>query len=1068
MQRKSQQENSPPTLNPQEQLRLIRMEQQRKYKEQWLREKAKTLFAQLLALNDFFEDHVIPTGKNTDIFSSGQIADRYHYAVIELQPKLQDFLDELNDSDIDLNAVGRCMLENAGIVNVAADADQAFDLAHLNKLISLIKEKIDYVVNHINDRDSERQYHDKSIIVEIRLIKETLHSIMKRMHPEVEQEARETDSDAASLTADATEATDDDMAEPAAESNAFLLLPDEVLMNILETLPLTDLLNSRLISKTKTGVVDAVIEFVTRPGFIIRHLSHLDGIAGHQFTAFYQRTRRYQDLKRKVLAKEPLTNEEAVCYTLTRDCAALPDNLNQAMESLDLDDATRQHLELILLATKEIDYILTKTADMRYRDSGMVQHKFADNKDRLLSLLNEHHPQRFVNLLAGVDFSYMNLAGIDFSHLNLGGVILRDADLTGANLSGACLTNTDLTGALLRGIDLSTTDLGEANFSRANLAGSRLCGNSLRRADFEWAFIHQINLLDPEALHSVSTLRAYLRQFQKNISQHSPASQRKLQEQMLREIAAQIEQSDKLNQSEKIALLGAACAIVKPAKAIVGIFPFYDACQELKSRLQPSPHQKDKIEHPLKKEAAEILERIFKILNGTLSAAPAAPVRQAGRPHAVARVTRPEETRINGREFSREFKLLLECIHKDPSLNSRARITEALGISAETWHLLCLLSPVLLTPTEFPPSLVDTLPEVAGAENTDGDKRYASEVFDGAMFDIRKLQKIGLQDLESHLYEEEDFVIFDGNGRTEVRVKLGDLFITYCPGGKGSVSCTIAILDFEKRECRNVCNIDLGRYGSTPFEAFVPLDPYVNYGSATCTGWIYTPADVKCIAEAYALKKQLIEHVFASERINRAKKLIPVTHALGLHSHEGESHLASLPIEVLELACAYVYADIHKNKKGRQASPLAAVRVLSERVQQERSALPLDDEQEHSMQSCEKGKEKVVDKEKKNDKGKEKEKEKEKENRPASAMLAAPKGRQGLFAQANSAAPQQSGGATRASRRPAVQAQNTQGPTLFAGTPQQSGSTSSNRPGARRPKPVFLPDDRTSGSCLLS
>lgn len=188
-------------------------------------------------------------------------------------------------------------------------------------------------------------------------------------------------------------------------------------------------------AKSKMGVVDATLEMLTKPHFIINYLSRADGITGHQFTAFYQRTQRYQELKRKVLAKEPLSAEEAICYTLTRDCKVLPIHLKKAMDAVELDENTREHLKLIMTLSEEIRAIQDQL-------KGVIHAKGVNYyKTKLLDHLNRHHrqhPHQFVNLF-GADLSGLQLTDIDFSYLNLSGVQFSNADLRGANFRGAYL-----------------------------------------------------------------------------------------------------------------------------------------------------------------------------------------------------------------------------------------------------------------------------------------------------------------------------------------------------------------------------------------------------------------------------------------------------------------------------------------------------------------------------------------------------------------------------------------------------------------------------------------------------
>ncbi|WP_454781087.1 pentapeptide repeat-containing protein [Legionella sp. WA2022007384] len=670
-----------------------------------------------------------------------------------------------------------------------------------------------------------------------------------------EQKAKEEAKELLIVPTKIEEDEDEDMNQ----SNPFLALPDEMMMYILGQVSPQNLLNVRLMTKSKKGVVEATLDRITRPHFIIKQLSHMDGVTGHQFTAFYQKTRRYQELKRKVLAKESLTADEVICYTLTRDCNVLPANLKHMMHKIKLDKNTRRHLELIITISDEIHAFNNKLIGMMLDEYSLeyINKMMKQDIDKFMDRITQHHPGRFVNLLAGADFSSLQFRGKDFSYLNLRGVRFSDADLRDSNFKGAFLADVDLNGALLRGADLTDTSLSGTQLLRASLDGVDLSTNNLEKTDFEWTFIRNVTFLPVEALNSPEELHVFLSQFEKNSANHSAASRRKLQEQMLQDIANQIELSTEHSLKEKIALLDVALSVINPEQITVGLFSFQNACHVLKEQLAPS-QLKQAPDHPLKKEAQEIIERILDLLNGK------GPVSR----RQMKRKRQPGPMRVNESAFFNEYERLVTSIAKYPELDNSIKISEALGISLETWHMLYLMCFNQDNRPKQLPVLADF--HCATHEKNDGEERhYASEVFNGYLFEIQHLKKIQLQHLGQYLYKEEDFVIFEG---AEIRVKLGDLFMSFRPGNKGGIDSTIEIIDFLKRERKPAFPVNFARFGNIPFEAFIPLESCVKYGGATSTNQELTVEDVRNFEEAYVLKRQIIERIFAFEKFNRQQK----------------------------------------------------------------------------------------------------------------------------------------------------------------------------------------------------
>ncbi|MCW8445499.1 pentapeptide repeat-containing protein [Fluoribacter gormanii] len=910
-------------LNQQEQMAMVRAERARQFAAHKAKEEAKGLLEQFNGLNEFFQRYAFPKDTNADIYATAERTNQYVTAVLELQPVLSELIKKWDGIESDLRLLSHAMQERLLATDKSSGLGDSFehDLTHFFKCLPVLQEHLNEVTSHINDRDEERRYHDQSILVEVRVLQEHLQQILLQLSgAQLHDVDEKTVSAVATAPSEVLDATED--VKDINQDNPLFALPDEMMMSILVHVPPQDLLNARWMAKSKTAVVDATLEMITQPHFIIDYLSHADGIAGHQFTAFYQRTQRYQELKRKVLANEPLTAEEAICYTLTRDCNVLPTQLKEAMQELPLDETTRNHLELISTASQEIRAIDAQINMAQFNNLVAIRSIMKEAHSNSLVTLKRLHPHQFVNLLAGANFSGGQFSGHDFSYLNLRGIQFRDADLRGANFNGACLASTDLSRALLSGAHFTDEQLRGMQFNGANFDGVDLSANNLEGIDFEWASIRGAKLLPADALNSPEELRAALAQFAQGITKHSSGSKRKLQEQILIEIAQQLELSTEHSLKEKIDLLDVALAAIKPVELIVGLFPFQNACLELKEKMTSAHAKQDAPEHPLKKEAKDILERIWGMLHGTDKT-------DEKKPSWF-----PKRKAINEGAYRSEYRQLMNCINKYPELDNSLKLTQALGISPEMWHMLFITCPSMpLQPHTRPPILAGYHQETQQA--SEGEKHYASEVFNGYMFNIRLLQKITWNELDQYLYEEEDFVILEGNEFEEKKVKLGDLLITFCSYAKGSDFPKFEVIDFERRKLKPAFSINLAHYGNIPFEAFVPFDYFAIDPLAGVKGFCFTVDDVQYLPEVFALKKQIIERVFASERINRNRKQELFFPIFEQHEDKDENQLAALPTELLDMVCAYVHMNRFRSHKN--TSPLIQVGELHGQFFRERA-----------------------------------------------------------------------------------------------------------------------------------
>jgi len=109
-------------------------------------------------------------------------------------------------------------------------------------------------------------------------------------------------------------------------------------------------------------------------------------------------------------------------------------------------------------------------------------------------------------LLAGVDFSFLNLSGVNFRGANLKDAKFKRAVLQGANLSDsiahraefdlADLSNSNLSGADLDGCDFSGANLTNAVLTGADIKDASLKGAILSSVDLQSAKLHRSDLTD--------------------------------------------------------------------------------------------------------------------------------------------------------------------------------------------------------------------------------------------------------------------------------------------------------------------------------------------------------------------------------------------------------------------------------------------------------------------------------------------------------------------------------------------------------------------------------------------
>jgi hypothetical protein len=117
------------------------------------------------------------------------------------------------------------------------------------------------------------------------------------------------------------------------------------------------------------------------------------------------------------------------------------------------------------------------------------------------------------------------------------------------------------------------------------------------------------------------------------------------------------------------------------------------------------------------------------------------------------------------------------------------------------------------------------------------EKRRQYHIDEPKIFVIRNLQKIADNEIENKLYGDEDFVFNEGEGRNWVKVKMGNLYVEYCPGGKQSAALKIYALDKENKTKKPMIgNSFLDRYSQIQFNDFMPFSISSFYSATVIFG----------------------------------------------------------------------------------------------------------------------------------------------------------------------------------------------------------------------------------------
>ncbi|QRN03359.1 hypothetical protein GH742_05470 [Legionella sp. MW5194] len=675
------------------------------------------------------------------------------------------------------------------------------------------------------------------------------------------------------------------------------LLPQELQLMIFSHLNMEDLLAVQTTSHHWSAI--ATIAYADRfkksPAQVIAYLSHAKPAEAYAFIHGYIRTSEYKALYSLVTHRMPMSNQEIVCYMLTRQDDWLPEisRLCEACNDSRIDPEARLQLSLIIQNAPGITNKLDKSDAFTLKKN---------TPSELFDLYIKTFPERYINLLPSVYFSQMPLVGaalsfaplayVTLSHMNLSKACLIQADLRYAKLDHSRLEETDLSHANLRytslkhaslvnavlenthlnGADLSHADLSGAKLKKtslraANLAGACLMGTVIDGADFtgtnlsytsfinvdlrdvdlslmnlEWSYLHKVRLIPDSVAKNTARLENFFITFEKMLLNHSELSRQNLRKPMLKEL--------------KSLLMDAFLRTKKKRAWINLVFEYYP----------PSLFEKNfflKTSHPFN----PLFEEFKMIKVNPFSLTSSLPLQDAVESLFAELQRRVDDkgSDIRVDNSIRQLKQILQKVPESTNIHQISRLSNAhlfllhvlyysgLGIFAKDEALKPLM-------VNYPSQSLEALPRHT--------KRFASEVFDGSVFQVEHLQLIKPDDLTAFLFGDEDFIL-TAKEPGKNKVKLGGLFITYTnylAHGTRHMAFQVAIIDFENRQLRSAFTVDFQHFPDLSTEQFLPLglgkDVIGRLGGAA---WI--PKELIPLLKAgLQLKKRLINCIFTTQK----------------------------------------------------------------------------------------------------------------------------------------------------------------------------------------------------------
>ncbi|WP_454784528.1 pentapeptide repeat-containing protein [Legionella sp. WA2024007413] len=668
----------------------------------------------------------------------------------------------------------------------------------------------------------------------------------------------------------------------------FFSLPEEVKNSILSHLDIEDLISVQLTARnlSKTVATSMVQRFNKTPSQVIAHLTQIPPEKAYTFVEGYRRTCEYKALMSLVKHKMPMSDQEVVCYMLTRHHSNLPDiaQFRSICNASNIDEKTRRHLRILLQNAVEVD--IARRADFSAKNPLKANELFA--------LFLENYKKVYLNVLPSIALEEVNLAGTDvsyaplshgqmprmdlsatklcganLSYTNLASSTLMKANLWQANLCHASLLEVCLDNAVLEDANLSHADLrystlrkaclkqanlrwadlsgatldhciiDAADFTGTNLAYAQLTNLDMRTIDVsqfnvEWTYLKNLRLVPDAALEHPHALENFFSSFEKNLESHTPGSQMKWRTQMLKDLKRLMSAASLSPEIQKL-FLSKILTYYPPHLLSSTIFsnkhPFKKLFEQYK--LITVDDSGDKVEHPLQAEVISILDRLQDRIDNTIP-----------------------DMHIRFKKLRFKFN---ECVVKAPGITNVNQICQ---LSHHHFFLLqlfyfigtnenALFKPYLVG---YPQNNLLTLKH---------SQRYASQIFDGELFHLEMLQKIPPEQLNNYLYGDEDFFIKQSD-RTLNQVKLGGLLISFTPGGKGSCFSKVEIIDFANRRLTFGFTIDADRYPSLKTELYLPIQ--ILDDSMTHVECNLYADDIPAIRAALELRTNLTHYIFTTQK----------------------------------------------------------------------------------------------------------------------------------------------------------------------------------------------------------
>lgn len=675
-------------------------------------------------------------------------------------------------------------------------------------------------------------------------------------------------------------------------------LPRELQLMIFSQLGMEDLLTVQTTSQNWSAI--AAIAFADRfkknPAQVIAHLSQAKPEEAYEFINGYRRTSEYKALYSLVATGMPMSNLEIACYLLTRHDEKLPaiTRILETWNDASLAPEIRMQLSLIVKHTPEIKQRAGKSETLS------MPHFMSPHQ--LFDLYLTTFPGRYLNILPSIYFNQINLAGAvlsfaplahvtihgrdlskarlveaDLRYARLASSQLQSADLSHANLHhanlehsslvNAMLENTCLTGANLSHVNLSRATLKKADLRGANLTGSYFMATVIDGADFtganlshasfidvdlrcvdlsqinlEWSYLHKVRLIPDTVVKSTARLENFFNTFEKMLLNHSEKSRNKLRRQMLKELKSLLINAF-LRTKKKRAWVNLVFEYYPPSLFKDDSFlktshPFkalFEEFQRIEVKRSPK-----KINLPLHNDVVSVFAELqSRIINADSD------IKAGDLIHPLKQIMRkvPESTNISQiSSLSNQHLFLLHVLYYS-----------GLGI----YERCKPLKPLMVN---YPSHSLDEQPRHSC--------RFASEIFDGELFKLEKLQHIKPEDFTSTaLYGDEDFII-KTKKQHKKRVKLGGLWITYTnylAGETRYMTFQVDTIDFQNKQIKPGFIIDLKPFPNLSTEQFLPL----------CLGNIigrmghdvFIPLKIiPLIRAGFHLKKRLINYIFATQK----------------------------------------------------------------------------------------------------------------------------------------------------------------------------------------------------------